>query len=132
MDSVLDVVGVVAETLSWIGLGAGLLLAVAALFIRLYDGSWQPATIVLLEEDRGPIARWILEDGIHQRPLTPAEIAALGSAEVHRAYVSTRDPGWMRLHRTAAAVRVVPRLALIFLGVGALGWLVSLIQALIG
>ena len=132
MNSVLDVVGIVAETLSWIGLGAGLLLAVAALLIRLYDGSWHPATIVLLDGDRGPIARWILEDGIHQRPLTPAEIAALGSAEVHRAYVSTRDPGWMRLHRTAAAVRVVPRLALIFLGVGALGWVVSLIQALVG
>ncbi len=128
MNSAWDVVGVVAETLSWIGLGIGLLLAVAALLLRLYDGSWKPATIVILEAERGPVARWILDDGIHERPLTAAEAHALGSAEVHHAYVSTRDSGWMRLHRTASSLHVMPRLALIFLGVGALGWLVSFVQ----
>lgn len=48
-----DAVGMIAEILSWVGLGVGLPLLTIVLLVKVHDGPWLPHEVVILEEEDG-------------------------------------------------------------------------------
>lgn len=123
----LHTVALVGEVLSWIGLGVGIPALVLGGMIRLVDGHWERVDIAILHRADDRIARWFAAGDFHERPLRHRERT---HADWHRGWVSTSDPTRVRLEPA-----VLPRLLLtiggVFAGVGAAGFIVSLLPAFV-
>lgn len=118
MDTALDIL---LEVFSWLGLGAGLLLAVVAVILWAADGTWLPADAIVDHEDDGTVVRWFDADG-------DANTAHASAAEAHHLEGVDHAPIWyrhgwrgrMRLTRRAPAFRAVVWAAVSMLAVGVL------------
>lgn len=124
MGSTLDIL---LETFTWIGLGAGLLIAVVALILTLADGTWLPASAVLEPSPEGRVARWFTHDGgVGMAVLSPHDDARAGRGDTVELFYR-RGTNRVRLTGHWPLARLAWWLAGGFLAVGALSFLVSLI-----
>ena len=55
---------VALEIYTWIGLGAAVLLGIAALIAWVADGSWVPVRAVVSPTPAGEVVRWFDDSGI--------------------------------------------------------------------
>lgn len=118
MDTALDIL---LEVFSWLGLGAGVLLAAVAVILWAVDGTWLPADAIVDHEDDGTVVRWFDADG-------DANSAHASPAEAQHLAVADRTPIWyrhgwrgrMRLTRRAAGFRAVVWAAASMLALGVL------------
>ena len=125
MGSTLDIL---LETFSWIGLGAGLLIAVVALILTLADGTWLSASAVLESSPDGRIARWFTHDGgVGMAVLSPHDDARAGAGDTIEIFYR-RGTNRVRLTAHSPLARLAWWLAVGFLAVGALSFAVSLIM----
>ena len=130
--SPLEVVGMIAELLSIVGLAAGMPFLIAAVVLRWRDGRRQPvdvAVIDVLETER--VAVWSLGGRTYSRPVTAAEeasdivTATEATATEVTGYASPRDPRSLAFARRSPGERSCSALAATFLGVAVVGFLVS-------
>jgi hypothetical protein len=119
---------ILLETFSWIGLGAGMLLAIIALILTVADGTWLSASAVLEPSPEGRIARWFTHDGgVGMAVLSPHDDARAGAADTVDLFYR-RGTNRVRLTEHSPLARLAWWLAGGFLAVGALAFAVSLIM----
>lgn len=123
----IDAFAIVGEVLSWIGLGIGFPLLLVALMIALVEGRWEGVDMVVIDRDRTTLVRWFAGGDFHERALAPREQV---SDEWHEGYVRVRDPEHVRLHRPMLR-RLLFTVGGIFAGVGAIGFIISMIPAFV-
>ncbi|QEO14152.1 hypothetical protein FLP10_06760 [Agromyces intestinalis] len=127
----LDVIGLLLEVLSWVGLGAGAVLAIAWIAARSADGGWREVEVVVVPgvDQAAPVARWFAGDELHERPLDADEQAKLEGG-VEDAIGWATAGGRLRFERRSHAARVLGLLALILLVVGVVALAAGLILSL--
>ena len=123
----LDILGVVGEAMSWIGLGVGIPLLIVAGMVALAEGRWERVDIAVIERDGAPIARWFARGDFHERPLRESELSA---DDWHSGYVSTRNPDNARIHPPMGR-RLLLTLGMIFTVAGVVGFIVSFVPAFV-
>lgn len=118
----------VLEIFGWVGVGAGLLLAIAAVIMWAAQGTWLSAEAVLDEEAGHLWVRWFDNDGDANSAIASAhdreKLAGLDKATI---WYRMGWHGRMRLTRTSPALAAVAWLAVGCLGVGLLSFAASLV-----
>ncbi len=113
----------VLEIFTWVGLGAGLFVAMLAVIVRLADGTWVPAQAILAEEPDGRIARWFGHEGrVGSTRLSHEQEKALAGREAADVFVRLGRDDRMRLTKGSPLVRLLAWLAV---GLGAMGALAA-------
>lgn len=128
-----DVVGLIAEVFTWIGVLGALGLAFLALVARIADGSWAPTRAVVEHTDDGSLVRWFDDEGtVNEAPLSAHDLTIVGGRDM--ADIEYRV-GWhnrMRLSKGSALVRALVRLSFLMVGVAALafaaGWIALILE----
>ncbi|MCC4908932.1 hypothetical protein [Microbacterium sp. cx-59] len=120
------------ETFTWIGLAAGVLLALVALILTLADGTWLSASAVLEPSDHGRIARWFTHDGgVGVAVLSPHDDAHAGPGDTVELFYR-RGSNRVRLTAHWPLARLAWWLAAGFFALGVLSFLVPLVMMLAG
>ncbi|QNA92020.1 MULTISPECIES: hypothetical protein [unclassified Microbacterium] len=129
----IDAVGMIAEILSWIGLGIGLPLLAVVLLVKVHDGAWSPQEVVIVEDAGGSArARWFAAGDFRERPLRADEhIHRQGRDEVD-AFVSERHPDLMRFEPRRPLLHAFQVLGVTLAGVGAAAVVVSIVLLFVG
>lgn len=123
-----NVVDVVIELFTWVGLGAGILLAVAALILYVADGTWVPVRAVVEEVEDHRVVRWFDENGgVNEAPLSPHDDARIGDADMADVFARRGSQHRMRLTRSSPLVRFVSLLAVGVLGLGTVAFALSIV-----
>ena len=121
-----NVVDVVIELFTWVGLGVGLLLAIVAMIVYVADGTWVPVRAVVEDVDGHRVVRWFDEHGgVNEAPLSPHEDARIGDADMADVFARRGSRHRMRLTRSSPHVRFLTLLATGVLGLGALAFVLS-------
>ncbi|WP_127792155.1 hypothetical protein [Agromyces sp. LHK192] len=131
----LEILSVAVEVLSWIGLGVGVPLLIAALIARAVDASRDEVDVVVLHPEVAegaermpgqgrPVLRWFAGDELHERPVEPGE---LDEIDDHDGAVGYARGGDLRFHRRGSAAKVLTTLAVVLLGVGSLSLIASFV-----
>lgn len=119
----------ILEIFTWVGLGMGVLVGVITLIVRIADGSWVAAQIVIGEDDHGRIARWFGDDGkVGQARLSHEQDHALAGKETAHAFVRRGRSDRVRLTQGSPAVRNLSWLTIGLFALGALAAVGSLLM----
>jgi len=121
-----DALVLVADMLSWIGLGIGLPLLLLGLLFALVEGPWLRVEIVITERDSVSIAHWFAGGHARARPLRRGESGYVGVGSC-MGVVSSHNPGRVRLGEPPQLRRVLLTLGTVFFSVGVLGFVGSLL-----
>ena len=128
MSSALDLVEILAELFSWIGLILAALCFFVLLVLRSTRGGWDETEAVIITVDGQPQLRWMAIDGtLHSRELHPDEAASLADPEQLHVHYNRRSPHRVRFDVVGHGEKVLRALAFIFLGIGATSLIVSLV-----
>lgn len=123
MDAAVDAV---IEIFTWVGFGAGALLAGIALIAYLFDGTWMPVRAVVEATDHGAVVRWFDEDGeVNEAPLTHEQRHIVADAGMYDIFVRRGWRNRMRLTRHSPLVRSVAWLAAGLIGLGIVALIAS-------
>jgi hypothetical protein len=123
MDAALDAV---IEIFTWVGFGAGALLAGVALILYLLDGTWVPARAVVETVDDGKVVRWFDEDGgVNEAGLTHEQMRAVGDAGMYDLFTRRGWNNRMRFTRHSPLVRSVALLSAGLVALGVVGLITS-------
>jgi hypothetical protein len=121
-------VDAIVEIFTWIGFGAGALLAGVALILYIADGTWVPVRAVIENLGDRRVARWFDGDGgVGEALISDADAQVLGAADMADIFVRQGSLDRMRLTRRSPAVRAVLVLACGLIGVGIVGLAVSIV-----
>jgi hypothetical protein len=125
VDHALDAV---VEIFTWVGFGVGALVAGLALLAYLVDGTWVPVRVVVERDGEHPLVRWFDDDGdVNEAPLSEAQLHEIGAKNMVDAWSRLGSKDRMRLHRRSPVVRGLVLLASVFLGVGVLAVVSSIV-----
>lgn len=117
------------EIFTWVGLGAGLLLALAAVFLLLADGTWLPARAVVEHVDEGRVVRWFDHDGgVNEAALSAHDDAKIGPVDMINIFYRRGSENRMRLTRSSPLVRFMSLLAAGVLALGLVAFIVSIVM----
>jgi hypothetical protein len=123
MDTALDAV---IEIFTWVGFGAGALLAGVALIAYLLDGTWVPVRAVVEPTEHGTVVRWFDEDGgVNEAALTHEQVEQVGSAGMYDIYARRGWNNRMRFTQWSPPVRAIALLAAGLIGLGAIALVAS-------
>jgi hypothetical protein len=123
-----ETVDALVEIFSWVGFGAGALLAAIALVLRLFDGTWLPARAVVEVTPHGRVVRWFDDEGgVNEALLTHDQDLAVGDSDMTDIYFRRGGRDRMRLTRGSPAVRAVGLLAIGLLALGVVALSISLV-----
>ena len=116
------------EIFTWVGLGGGLLLAMAAAVLLLADGTWLPARAVIERVGDGRVVRWFDDEGgVNEAPLSEHDDAKIGSADMADIFFRRGSANRMRLTRSSPVVRFVSLLAAGVSTLGLVAFIVSIV-----
>jgi hypothetical protein len=125
MDTMVDVI---AEIFTWVGFGAGALLAGIALVAYLYDGTWVPVRAFVETTEHGRVVRWFDEDGsANEAALTNEQAHTVGDAGKYDIFARRGWRNRMRFTRHSPFVRAFALLAAGLIGLGVIALIVSAI-----
>ena len=118
----------VVEIFTWVGFGAGALLAGVALVVYLLDGTWVPVRAVVEPTEHGKVVRWFDEDGgVNEAPLTHEQLHIVGDAGMYDIYSRRGWQNRMRLTHHSPLVRAIALLAAGLIALGLVALIVSYI-----
>jgi hypothetical protein len=126
-----DVLPLIIEVLSWVGLAVGIPLFICAVIQRSVFSRWREVDVELVETigaDEPVLARWFTDERLHERALDPTEHALRGS-DAAKGYA---DPsGRLRFERHSTPSRIIWTLSVIFLSLGAVAFVASIVLMLV-
>lgn len=123
MDAAMDAV---LEIFTWVGLGAGAILAGVALIAFLFDGTWMPVRAALDTTDGGRVARWFDEDGeVNEATLTHEQEHAIPAGDWAEVFIRQGSRNRLRLTRRSPAVRAFALLSAGLLSLGTIALIIS-------
>jgi hypothetical protein len=118
----------IIEIFSWAGFGLGGLLAVIALLVFVFDGTWMPVRAVVEDAEHGRLVRWFDEDGgVNEARLTHEQEREIGSKDMADIFYRRGSQNRMRLTQGSPAVRAIALLAAGLLSLGVIALAASLI-----
>ncbi|SFS17165.1 hypothetical protein SAMN04487846_3468 [Microbacterium sp. cf046] len=118
----------VIEIFTWVGFGAGALLAGVALVAYLLDGTWVPARAVVETTDHGKVVRWFDEDGgVNEAALSHEQLRVVGEAGMYDLYTRRGWRNRMRLTRHSPLVRSIALLSAGLIALGVVALVISLL-----
>jgi len=118
--------GLIAEVLSWVGFGVGIVFLGVWGALRLARLAWVETDAVVLDD--GFTARWLTEEGeLHERRLEAWELHDIADTEQVPVRYRRYSPDRMRLANMQHGTRTFGILAIVFLGVGVIAVAGSLI-----
>ncbi|MFG6443989.1 hypothetical protein ACFXP7_01785 [Microbacterium sp. P06] len=122
-------VDAIVEIFTWIGFGAGAMVAGLAFIIYIADGTWVPVRAVIEDLGDRRVARWFDGDGgVGEATLSHSDHEELGDVDMADVFVRRGSLDRMRLTRRSPAVRAFSLLACGLVGVGVVGLIVSLVM----
>lgn len=128
----MEVVSLVGELFSWIGLALGLPLLLLVLLFRLALGQMEPVEIFIVARSDVVVGRWFAESTLHERPLRGYERDRVAGRESVDAYVSKRDSSRMRLDLEPTLLRAVWTLGVVLTSAGVCGFVISWLRVIFG
>ncbi len=118
----------IIEIFSWAGFGLGALLAVIALLVFVFDGTWMPVRAVVEDAEQGRLVRWFDEDGgVNEARLTHEQEREIGPKDMADIFYRRGSQNRMRLTQGSPAVRAIALLAAGLLALGVIALAASLI-----
>jgi len=97
MDHAIDAV---IEIFTWVGLGAGILLGLVALILKLADGTWLQTRAIVEHGETGSLVRWFDADGgVNAAALNHEQAHALAGKEMADIFYRRGRPPGAGLHR---------------------------------
>ena len=118
----------IIEIFSWAGFGLGGLLAVIALLVFVFDGTWMPVRAVVEDAEHGRLVRWFDEDGgVNEARLTHEQEREIGSKDMADIFYRRGSQNRMRLTQGSPAVRAIALLAAGLLSLGVIALAASLV-----
>lgn len=118
----------IAEIFTWVGFGIGALAAGLALVAYLVDGTWLPVRAVVERLEDRTVVRWFdTEGGVNEATLSEADLHEIGTKGMVDVWARLGTPDRMRLQRRSAVVRALVLVAGVFVGVGVVAVIGSLI-----
>ncbi|MFT4219074.1 MAG: hypothetical protein QM611_00945 [Microbacterium sp.] len=116
-----DVVGALADVLTWAGLGGAAVLGILCAIVALADGTWLPVRAVVEAVGDGHVVRWIDADGgVNEAPLSAHDHARAGGRDMVDVFYRRGWRNRMRLTRRSPLVQLLLRLAIGCAAVGLL------------
>lgn len=128
-----DVVGLIAEVFTWIGVLGAMGLAFLALVARVADGSWASTRAVVEHTDEGALVRWFDDQGtVNEAPLNAHDLHIIGNRDMADIHYRVGWHNRMRLTPGSPAVRALVQLTFLMVGVAALafavGWIALIVE----
>ncbi|WP_394554243.1 hypothetical protein ACDF64_06610 [Agromyces sp. MMS24-JH15] len=125
----LEVANLALEIIGWVGVAGGIVALAVALVVHAADNGWAETSVVVVDDDeRGAVVRWLDSEGMHEHELSEHEHGALGDPDEAVAWTNTG--GRIRFERRSHALRVWWMIALLLLGIGVVSLVVSLVISL--
>lgn len=123
MDHAIDAV---LEIFTWVGIGAGILLALVTLVVKLADGTWLPTRAVVEHGTDSTIVRWFDEDGgVNAAMLHHDQEKAVAGRDMTDIFYRRGHLNRMRLTHGSPAVRAFALLAAGLLALGLVAMVTS-------
>jgi hypothetical protein len=126
VSTTLEIVGLIAEVFTWVGLVLGAVCLLALLIMRTFGGRWVEADALAVTESGETRLRWMSLHGLHERSLDPEDHRFADAAAV-RLYYSQRNPSRIRFEPVGHGERTMWLLAWLLLGLGVLALVVSIV-----
>jgi hypothetical protein len=120
MDDPIDVISLIAEVFSWIGIAAGIVLVIVG-YIRkaVFIGWTQTLGVVVLDDLGDLVYRWLGDDGVlYEAPSIDDDTQVLEPGDDVTVYVNPRDPSVGRIDDPAHEGRALRMTGWILLGLG--------------
>jgi hypothetical protein len=118
----------IVEIFTWIGFGAGALVAGLALILYVADGTWVPVRAMIDDHGGQRVARWFDDDGgVGEATLSEAQEHEIGPVDMADVFVRLGALDRMRTTRRSPAVRAFFLLACGLFGLGVAALVTSLV-----
>ncbi len=132
MQEPIALVGLLAEVLTWVGFAVGALALFIRLIVKAVEGTWIRTQVVLTEESDGTRVRWVAHDGaIRERRLDASELHQVTADDEPEMYYRWRSPDRIRVDAVSHPSRILLFVGLIFIGVGVVAIILSIVLLII-
>jgi hypothetical protein len=121
-------IGEIAELFTWLGLLTGILVLLAGLVVRLFEGTWLTAEADVAEIDGDLQLAWLADDGqVYRRFLDPDERHTVGAVDRVTVHYRHDRPLQAHLDKRTHGSRVLVLLGVILTGVGVVAAVVQVV-----
>ena len=126
-------IGLILELLTWVGFGIGVLLLVGYLIARAARAAWVETDAVVVAEGSELRLRWLSDDReLFDRLVEPEERALIGDKDHCEIRYSRFSPWKSRLKADSRAVRALGILTVVFVGIGVVASVASIVVLFLG
>ena len=126
-------IGLILELLTWVGFGIGVLLLVGYLIARAARAAWVETDAVVVAEGSELRLRWLSDDReLFERLVEPDEQALIGDRDHCEIRYSRFSPWKSRLKADSRAVRALGILTVVFVGIGVVASVASIVVLFLG
>jgi len=126
-------IGLILELFTWVGFGIGALLLVGYLIARAARAAWVETDAVVVAEGSELRLRWLSDDReLFDRLVEPEERALIGDKDHCEIRYSRFSPWKSRLKADNRAVRALGILTVVFVGIGVVASVASIVVLFLG
>jgi hypothetical protein len=126
-------IGLILELFTWVGFGIGALLLVGYLIARAARAAWVETDAVVVAEGSELRLRWLSDDReLFERLVEPDERALIGDKDHCEIRYSRFSPWKSRLKADSRAVRALGILTIVFVGIGVVASVASIVVLFLG
>lgn len=128
--SFLEIMGIIGDLLSLLGLGLGIPLYLVGLLLYSTDKKMVATEVVPTNDGGVPQLRWYAAGDIYERPMRPEEADYFTDQDYCEGYVKPRRPGIMRLEPQRQSTRICRVMGTTLVVIGLVGFLASFLPLL--
>jgi len=126
-------IGLILELFTWVGFGIGALLLVGYLVARAARAAWVETDAVVVADGSELRLRWLSDDReLFERLVEPDERALIGDKDHCEIRYSRFSPWKSRLKADSRAVRALGILTVVFVGIGVVSSVASIVLLFLG
>jgi len=126
-------IGLILELFTWVGFGIGAFLLVGYLVARAVRAGWVETDAVVVADGSELRLRWLSDDReLFERLVEPDERALIGDKDHCEIRYSRFSPWKSRLKADSRAVRALGILTVVFVGIGVVASVASIVVLFLG
>ena len=128
--SFIEIMGIIGDLLSLLGLGLGIPLYLVGLLLYSTDKKMLVTEVVTTDDGGVPQLRWFAAGNFYERTMRPEEADYFTAQDYCEGYVRPRRPGIMRLEPQRQITRLCRVMGTTLVAIGLVGILASLLPLL--